>query len=160
MAAQTEIVVLPESLYKHRQSTASTRVASNPEQVEQAVDLMYRSMARLEQHQPYDDLLDAAPTQEKLDPRVFISLGSLVLWAGRKPHLLRRMLARAKLRPDAKTATSLVWASWASISPATLRTFIRFLVRTRHSLTAVRGRPDRPVRWNLPNRRLIGSREH
>lgn len=160
MAAQTEIIVLPQSLYMHRQSTASTRVASNQQQVERAVDLMYRSMTRLEQNRPYDDLLDNGPSSEKLDPRVFISLGSLVLWAGGKPHLLRRMLARAKLRLDAKTATSLVWASWASLSPATLRMFIRFLVRSRHSLTAVRGRPDRPVRWNLPNRRLIGSREH
>ena len=159
MAAKTDIVVLPQPLYQHRQSTASTRVASDQQQVERAVDLMYRSMERLKQNQPYDDLLDSGPSSEKLDPRVFISLGSLVLWTGRKPHLLRRMLARAKLRPNLKTATSLVWTTWASVSPATLRMFIRFLVRARHSASRVGTRHDQPIRWSLPNRHLIGSQE-
>lgn len=159
MAAQTEIVVLPQPLYRHRQSTASTRVASNQQQVERAVDLMYRSMARLEQNRPYDDLLDVGPSSEKLDPRVFISLGSLLLWTGRRPHLLRRMLARANLRPDLKTATSLAWVAWASASPVTLRMFIRFLVRARHAATRVGTRGDQPIRWGLPNRGLIGTHE-
>jgi glycosyltransferase involved in cell wall biosynthesis len=159
MAAETEILVIPAALYKHRQSTASTRLASDQERVERAVDLMYRCMGRLSENRRYEDLLQAhSRAPAKLDPRVFVSLGSLTLWSGDKPRLFRRMLKRAMLRPDARTATNLAWAAWATTSPGSLRMFLRLLVRARNSGRRGRGRSDGPLRWELPDRRLVARR--
>lgn len=160
MAAETDILVIPQPLYQHRQSTASTRVASDQERVERAVDLMYRSMARLGEHRGYDDLLVATdPASRKLDPRVFISLGSLVLWSGGRPRLLRRLLSRAQLGLDLKSAAAVVWAGWASASPASLRLFLRLLVRARNGFGAGAEASSEPMRWQLPDKRLIRARE-
>lgn len=131
----TKIVTLAAPLYQHRHSTVSTRLASDQARVERSVDLMYRSMNRLDDDKSYDDLLgqpEAADTR-KVDPRVFISLGSLVLWAGDRPKFLRRLLAHGELGFDLATASALVWTAWASLSPSTLRGFMRLLATLGNS---------------------------
>ena len=86
----------------------NTRVASDRERVENAVDLMYRSIARLEQNRSYDDLLQGSQQPSaRIDPRVFISGGSLVLWAGGRPRLFTRLLRRGRLRFDVGTFNAL-----------------------------------------------------
>lgn len=59
MAAVTAVMVIPSALYQVRQWTKSTRATSDRERVENAVDLMYRAVGRLEQGRSYDDLLQA-----------------------------------------------------------------------------------------------------
>jgi glycosyltransferase involved in cell wall biosynthesis len=158
MAAEMEILVIPQPLYQHRQSSTSTRVASDQDRVERAVDLMYRSMARLGENRGYDDLLEGTgPNSSKLDPRVFISLGSLALWSGGKPRLLRRVMSRANLGFDMRSVTALVWAGWASASPASLRLFLRLLVRVRNARTVKGVTTAEPLRWRLPDRRVFGA---
>ena len=154
MAAEAEVMVIPRELYRHRQSTVSTRVASDPDRVERAVDLMYRCMGRLDEQRGYDDLL-GAHADAKIDPRVFISLGSLYLWAGSKPRMFRRLLRRGRLGADLRTASALVWTAWASASPSTLRGFLRVLHRIRNASASVDSDVAVPVRWKPPEQPLI-----
>lgn len=148
MAAVTPVLVIPHALYQVRLITTSTRVASDQERLERAVDLMYRSVARLEHHRNYEDLLaNPPPPGSKVSPRVFVSLGSQILWAGGKPRMFRRLLRRGKLRLDLTTVTSLVWTAWASASPATLRLFLRGLLLVRNS-SAFKIHTERPVAWS------------
>ncbi len=148
IAQIAEVVVIPRPLYRVRQSATSTRVVSDQQRLERAVNIVYQSTDRLEAGKAYDDLLETASGEpRKLDPRVFIALGSVRLWAGDKPRLLLRTLSRAKLSWSLRTGTALIWTAWASASPSTLRTFLLLLLRTRNRLATRQLSTTRPMRW-------------
>jgi len=147
MSAVADVMVIPRALYKFRQSPVSTRIASDRDRVERAVDLMYRSLDRFALGQDYEELL-GGESGARLDPRVFISLGFLVLWAGGRPRLFRRLLKRGRLSTDVTSLTALVWTAWASLSPSTLRAFMKLLRRIR-SVRVPRGlQLEEAVRWS------------
>jgi glycosyltransferase involved in cell wall biosynthesis len=151
MGSVSTIMIVPHAVYQVRQSPVSTRFASEQRRVERALDLMYRCRHRLEQHRCYDDLLDApTPEDARIDPRVFISAGSMALWSGGKPRLFRRLLKRGNLRFDSRTLGALVWTAWASIEPRTLRAFIRSLLLTRRVRALLAVRTTGPVIWTAP----------
>ena len=148
MSAISKVMVVPHAIYQVRQSPVSTRFASDQERVEAALNLMYRSRARLDRHLPYDDLLDSPPPRDgEIDPRVFISLGSQLLWAGGRPRLFRRLLKRARLSFDFHTFTAIVWTAWASLEPRSLRAFLHSLMFARNLRASWTVRPNGPVQW-------------
>jgi glycosyltransferase involved in cell wall biosynthesis len=148
MAAVTKILILPYSVYQVRLAQVSNRLSSAQERVERAVDLMFRARARLDQGRSYDDLLRSSLSDKrKVNPRVFISLGSIVLWAGGRPRSFRRLLSRAALRFDRGSLAALIWTAWASLEPHSLRAFIRMLLRGRELRTALTMKIDGPVSW-------------
>lgn len=157
MGAISKVMVLPYAIYKVRQSRTSTRFASEQLRVERALDVMYRSRDRLERNEPYDDLLHSLATEHKVDPRVFRSLGSVILWAGERPRLFRRLLRRGDLRPNFRTLTSLVWTAWASMEPRSLRVFLRMLLLARSARASLVVRKDRPVVWSAAVPRMTTS---
>lgn len=140
LAKVGRLLVLPDALYMHRSSTLSTRLTSNQEVVEQAVDRMYRRMAGF----------DACPEDGTVLPRVFVSLGSTRLWSGRSPMVLRRLLQRGRLRWDRETASVLLWALWGGISPGTLRACLRSVVRLRDRSASKHVADGRPYEWTVP----------
>ena len=144
----SKVVTLPETLYRVRYSRVSTRVASDHRRVERAVDLMYRSVDRLMEGRRYDDLLTMG-VPKSLDPRVFIATGSLDLWAGGKPRLFRRLFKEARLGADFRSLSALVWTSWASLHPPSLRMFMKMLVGLRNALSA-KDSHMAGVEWNPP----------
>lgn len=151
MSAVAQVMVIPHAIYQVRQSNSSTRVNSEQVRVERAVDLMFRSRQRLAHHQDYEDLLRHPPADDaKLDPRVFMALGSITLWGGGRPRLFRRLLRRGDLSPNFRSLAALVWTAWASISPATLRVFLRVLVLSRNVYASATVDVDRPVYWSTP----------
>lgn len=153
VAKQSRIMVMPSPLYMYRQSDTSTRIASDQVRVERAVDLRYRSVARIQQNRNYDGVLLDQPSDRdtRVDPRVFISLGSLVLWSNRRPKFVRRLLRRGRLSFDLPTATAMIWTLWAETSPWTLRATMQMVSRIR-SAAAKRSRlPDTAVEWATPN---------
>jgi glycosyltransferase involved in cell wall biosynthesis len=151
MGSVSTIMIVPHSVYQVRQSPVSTRFASEQSRVERALDLMYRCRERTEQRRAYDDLLDSpAPADAKIDPRVLISIGSKVLWSGGKPKLLRRLFDRGDLRFDFRTLSSLVWTTWASIEPRSLRAFIRSLLLARRIRAYFCVTTTAPVTWTAP----------
>jgi glycosyltransferase involved in cell wall biosynthesis len=148
---RSRILVIPRPLYFYRQSNTSTRIASKQERVEEAIDLRYRSIERIRQNRSYNDVLSRGParTGEKLDPRVFISLGSLALWTERRPNLARRFLARARLGFNFPTLVAGAWVSWISVSPGSLRALMNAMSRLRNFW--VHPKPmDKPVEWITP----------
>ena len=158
MAAIAKVMVVPRAIYQVRQSRSGTRFASEQERVEQALNTMYRARARVDQGQSYDDLLESpAEPGRKLDPRVFISMGSIILWAGDRPRLLRRLIQKGELRRDIHTLSSLVWATWAGLEPHSLRAFIRMLVFGRNLRAGISGRSDDPVLWSSPSRQKVSE---
>jgi glycosyltransferase involved in cell wall biosynthesis len=148
MAAISKIMVLPYAVYGVRQSTGSTRIASQRERVENAIDLMYRSRERVGRNEPYEDLLRSrAEPSGTIDPRVFISLGSMELWAGGRPHLFRRLLRRARLKLDYRSVSAFVWTGWASLEPHSLRAFMRLLLLARNWRRPIIARSNEAVVW-------------
>jgi glycosyltransferase involved in cell wall biosynthesis len=154
ISAVSSIAVIPRPLYRVRQSATSTRVVSGQERLEQALDKFYQATDRLGQGQDYEGIFQApAKSDHKLDPRVFISFGAVRLWAGGKPRLFRRFLSHAQLSWNARTLVGLVWTTWASASPATLRAFLMFLLKARNRFTSGQISTEDPVLWH-PRRRL------
>ena len=148
MAAISKIMVIPHAIYQVRQSTTSTRLVSDQDRLERGVDLMYRSTDHLLRHGSYEDIVKSnRPSEAKLDPRVFISLGSVLLWAGGRPRLFRRALRRGELSLDFRTLSALIWTAWASASPSTLRSFMRLLMRARNMLAMKKMHSNEPVVW-------------
>ena len=133
MSAYTRVVTLPRSLYRHRQSPVSTRLVSKAGQVEQAVDLMYRCIDALAQCDTYEAVLRKGTRSDAVDPRVFVSLGSLQLWAGQRPHYFGPILKRGELSAKFRSFSALAWALWAWLSPGTLRLFMRRLSNIRNA---------------------------
>jgi glycosyltransferase involved in cell wall biosynthesis len=151
-SAKTRMLVLPRPLYRYRQSNSSTRISSDQRRVEQALDLRYRSIAALREGDNYDAVLTDARQDpaRRLDPRVFLSLGLLELWAGQRPRLVRRLFQRARLRFNTATLLTIAWLSWARTSPAAMRMFMNLLSRLRNF--AVPPMADEPVEWRVPSR--------
>jgi hypothetical protein len=129
--------------------------------VEKAVDTMYRSIARLEKNQWYDDLLvrHERGQSARVDPRVFVAAGSRTLWAGGRPQVLGRLVRRGDLGFDRRSLTALVWAGWAMTSPSTLRAFLRGLLEAKNRRALKAGAGARPVRWS-PTRAPLAYRDH
>jgi hypothetical protein len=143
-AAAAPVLVLTEPLYRHRFSETSTRLASGADRVEAAFGRLCGCLHDYCRTGGYDPA-GAAPATPP--PFVFVLAGSPLLWAGERPLVLRRMLRRAELRPDAATARALLWAAWADASPRTLRLALRARLALRN-LAA--GRPAKPwVEWRL-----------
>jgi hypothetical protein len=155
MAARSDVLVIPEELYQYRQSPVSTRATSAQERVERAVDLMYRCMGRLDEGLAYDDLLDRK-SNDKLDPRVFISLGSIQLWSKGRPRLLRRLLERGKLGFNLRTASAICWTALASLSPSALRTLLSLVHRIRSQDAGATGSTT-PIVWKPSQRPPIAT---
>ncbi|QIL02615.1 glycosyltransferase family 2 protein [Sphingomonas sinipercae] len=151
MSHETNIAVIPAALYQHRQSDSSTRVSSRQDRVEAAVDLMYDSLARLRAGEDYEELLaNRSQRRGKINPRVFVALGSLTLWANEKPRLFKRVLERADLGPNLASLSALVWAGWASLSPSTLRMFLHSVMAARNVFASTSISGPEAVVWHPP----------
>ena len=148
MSAISDVLVIPAALHRVRQSNTSTRFISTYEEMERALDLAYRCLQRLNHGRDYEDILaDPVPRDGKIDPRSYISLGSVILWAGGRPSLFGRLLRRGRLSPNVASLSAIVWTAWASLSPATLRQFILVLARIRNAVAKQRIRSSAPFPW-------------
>ena len=148
MSSRTRVVTIPRSLYRHRQSPVSTRLVSRTAQVEQAVDLMYRCIDALIDSESYDAVLEKGTRSDTVDPRVFVSLGSLQLWAGQRPRYFRRLLKHGELRLNFRSVSALAWTLWASLSPVTLRLLMRGLSSLRNA--SAKSDTKDAVDWTIP----------
>src|SRR3954469_4873718 len=139
IAAQGRVLVSVRPLYRHRFSETSTRLTSSLGVVERAVDLMFRCRAAFERGEDYQALLDpsrAAARPAKLHPYTFLSMGFISLWSGHRPRSLQRLLRHGALRADPVTMKALIWASWAAVSPRSLRRVMHMLLRLRNRRAA------------------------
>ncbi len=120
---------------------------------------MYRCLDCLNRNESYDAILDQKVASDgKIDPRAYISLGSVILWAGKRPRLFRRLLKRARLSTDLRSVSALVWTAWAYLSPGTLRPFLLFLLSARNAFAKTWSKESAPVLWSQPRPLPIGVR--
>ena len=160
MAAVAGVAVIPRALYRVRIWPTSTRVASNPHQIEQSMDRMYRAADRLRSGAEYDDILtDSVTESSRVDPRVFMAVGAVQLWGGGRPDMLRPLLKRGRLSFDGRTVLSVVWAVWALLSPSSLRALLRLILRARNRSESAHLHGEAPVLWQpgVPPREVVGD---
>jgi glycosyltransferase involved in cell wall biosynthesis len=138
LARVGELIVLPAALYRHRSSRLSTRLTSPRPDVEASIDRMYRGLAgqSLEPRRG-----------RRLMPDVWLSLGSTLLWAGRRPGVLLPLLRRGALGFDRRSLTILAWAFWAEVSPHSLRYCLRLATERRDRRMKGRFDDDAVYRW-------------
>ena len=140
LAGLGRLLVLPESLYLHRASGLSTRLVSPPAEVERAVDNFYRTMGGRSG-------VIATDGTARLSPWVFVSLGSLRLWAGESPAMLGQIWRRGALKWDMETFAILCWAVWGSIGPRSLCFVLRSLIRIRDLMVRNSFADGHAVEW-------------
>lgn len=155
MAQIAEILIIPAPLYRVRMWTRNTRASSDPDQIENAVDLMYHSVDRLQQSRGYEDLLRERPQPRRVDPRVFMAATSLRLWAGTRPKLFRRLLMRGRLGLNVRSLSALVLTAWAGMSPSTLRAFLRLFLMTKNAFAGAAAKSGEPLKWAAPRIRNL-----
>lgn len=147
MSSLAPVLIVPKALYRVRLSPTSTRAASQADALELAVDRMYRSIDLPGTHKTQTKPSRAGDDGGKVDPRVFISLGSQSLWGGGRPRFFRRLLTRGHLGLNFNTLSALVWTAWASLAPGSLRAFLRSLLFLRNAHAALILKGESPVRW-------------
>jgi len=159
IAERGRIAVIPENLCSVRFGASSTRLTSNAGRVDAAIDLMYRSVADYLQHGEYPRRFPgaAAEGRAKLRPETFIGRGSVQLWSGRSPGVLKRMFRRAALGFDLLSLQVIIWTVWSTVSPRTMRSALRTLMRLRswHARAKVCGQPF--VAWDPALARVAGA---
>jgi hypothetical protein len=144
IAANGRLAVIPEALATVRHAHVSTRLRNDPGRVEDAVDLMFRSTDLYRRGGDHDRLFDSPePADFPLHPLTFVSCGSTRLWSGESPAVLKRMWRRGGIRLTPSGARALIWVIWGTLSPKSLRFFLRSLLNAR----------------NLVARPLIGRRQ-
>jgi hypothetical protein len=136
IAGLGRILVSAETLYRHRFSETSTRLTSARAKVENAVDRMFRLRHAYERGEAPPSSASRGGAA-RLKPETFVAIGSLRLWAGRRPGALQRLLARGALRADGATLKALVWAGWAEAHPRSLRWLMRMLLRWRNRRSGI-----------------------
>jgi len=131
-----QLAVLPEPLYCYRHTETSARLVGRREQVEAAVDLMYRCVARYQRGASYEPLLFSRveSPQHRVSAKAVVSVACLQLWAGERPAVLRRAWRGTTPKLAIRSLPSLVWAAWARLHPATLRLSMRAVLRVRNAL--------------------------
>jgi glycosyltransferase involved in cell wall biosynthesis len=148
MAEQGRVYVLGDVLMTIRHKAASGRFTEQQDVLEHALQAYYLSLSA---YAPTDANKAAAglraPPAGKLLPQVFASRAAGAIWAGRRPRVFKRMLARAAFSWDRPTAASLAYVLWGSLAPLSLRSF---LVRRLHRMnrTAVSPQAGQLVRWS------------
>jgi hypothetical protein len=117
------VVTLPDSLYRYRYHLNNATLVSGT-----------RSMEQNYTHN--GDALAA-----------FYVVGAMRLWAGHSPETLRPMLAESSLKWNLQSLIGLSSAAWGSVSPGSLRLFLRGLIRSRDLLAGLRVEEGKPYEW-------------
>ena len=119
LAALGPVLVLAAPLVDYRLSAGSSRLAAE-HSLDEAMDRMYRAVD------------GRGGRGGRLRARAFVPGAAIHVWNGRSPRLTRRLWRRAALSLDGESAAMLAWAAWADLSPRSLRSFQRALLRQRN----------------------------
>jgi len=145
------VVVLADALYSYRFSTASSRLSTDAEQVERAVDLMFRCVDERTRGRSYEPLIaEAAGANGRRDARAVSSLGWGRVWAGIPPRTFLRLLRHGTLGWNWSTARALGTALFGTASPRLLRRFARTVVWMRDFRVRHRFTDGTPYDWRWP----------
>lgn len=134
VAANSRIAVLafPYSIVRH--SPSSTMLRDRRERVEANIHLMIQAAAAVRAGRDPQTVIHAGgPPPDRLHPFAFVRCGSTNVWSGRSPATLPDLIERGRLRADLATMHALLWILWGTISPRSLRVFLRLLMNLRNA---------------------------
>lgn len=153
MAQQGRILVLPAPLYRLRCHAKSARLSASSRDLRDAFRLMHRCLAAHRAGRDYTALLDGSggPGGEPDDVALqwFSLLGSLRLWAGLRPGILRPLLSRDGVRVSGASLRVLALAALGEVSPRLYRRLHQGVHRLRDRRAARVIDEQRPVEWRL-----------
>ena len=157
IAERGRILVIPEVLASVRFTAMSARLTNRTERVDEAVDLMYRCVRDYMSGGPYPRRFPPkSGPNARLRPETYFGRGSVQVWAGHRPRILKRLLRRADLRFDRVSIAVLAWSLWATLNAPSLRLFLRGLMRLRRFGLARRLKERPYVEWNPDEARTRG----
>lgn len=159
MAQLGRVLVLPDLLYHYRFSESSARFNANPPAVERAVDLYFRSSDVAGQAGGYENVLAAGPRPlaARVSPRVFAALSAHLVWAGRRPHTLRRALRRSQAPRSLLDWASIAYLILGNAHPRLLRRLLNHLSQRRDRRAARHFADGVPVEWHWSKQRNRGD---
>jgi glycosyltransferase involved in cell wall biosynthesis len=150
--ASGRVVVLADTLYSYRYQVSSVTSSRSLKAAAKALGLRGRCMKELRRGRDYTRLLDNAGQNghHKLGLADALYLrGAMRLWAGQPPEILDLIFEHkpAELTPAHLRALTL--ATWGSLSPASLRLFLRLLISARDRLASYRVKDGGIYEWRL-----------
>jgi glycosyltransferase involved in cell wall biosynthesis len=146
IATRSRVVIIPDTLSTVRHARISTKFRTDQTVAEQAFDQMYRATAAYWQGADHQQV-SGPQKPRKLHPLSFVTFASTLLWAGHRPHVLRRMWRYGDLRFNSVSAHALLWAAWGDISPKSLRLVLRTLLHLRNLIARPLLRGKVAVDW-------------
>lgn len=148
-----KIVVLSDTLYHYRfQVNSVTGGATTLQRATQVMNMWQRCSAEFSRGGDYTRLLDEMNGNERHPNALANALylrGSMRLWAGHRPGTLSLMCQHRSIGLGPRSLRTLVWATWAAVSPASLRLFLRSIIRTRDFLASSRVKDEEIYEWRL-----------
>ena len=128
MKAVGRVVTLPDMLYQYRYHSGNATFATA------------NGGLAAKSHRYADKAGDIA---------AFYMLGAMRLWAGLPLEILPQMLAKRPFKPDLQTMMALASASLGTVSPRTLKFFLRSLIRSRDFVAGLSVKDGRAYEWHL-----------
>lgn len=153
MAELGRVFVIPEALLNYRHSLVSARTRDQASRVEDALDLMYRSAELYWRHEDREPLLLGGGRHRRIHPRIFVARSWTRLWSGQRSDVFAAMIRRASFRVDLMCLATVMFVTWATISPKSLRLVLQTVTRVRNVLarriiadaTNLEWRPRKPL---------------
>jgi glycosyltransferase involved in cell wall biosynthesis len=147
------IVVLSDALYHYRfQVNSVTGGATSLQRTAQVIGLWQRCLEEFNRGGDYTRLLDEVNGNGHHFNALAHALyfrGSMRLWAGHRPEILGLLCRQKSFGLGPRALRTFVWATWAAISPASLRLFLRSIIRTRDFLASSRVKDEEMYEWRL-----------
>ena len=140
IVAAGTLMVLTEPLYRYRFSERSARLNIPVARLQHAFDVL-RAKKRADRRLP-----PAPVTTTDLRPDTLRAVGSLRLWSGGRPGVLRQLL-QSRLGWNMDAVRTVAWALWGTISPGTLRASMRLVGGIRARTTNRRTGTQAMVEW-------------
>jgi glycosyltransferase involved in cell wall biosynthesis len=154
MARRARVLVLPLALYRLRCHQESVRLATPYPEVREAYHLMYRCLALYRAGQDYTPLLEHEHAEVGVHAAAELSwlssLGSLRLWAGNRPGILKQIRALRGIRLQVSSLHVLGLATLGEFSPGLYRGLSKWAYRIRDWKASARVAEWRPVEWQFP----------
>lgn len=153
LATLGKVMVLTRPLYLYRFNSTGARVSDDPSLIEDIFEKQrhwecrYLSTGSI-------DCPELDLSGRSISPKSIQMLALLRIWAGRRPHVLRRLFRRGQICADRQTLTAFLVGLVGNFSPALVQQIARILQKRRsmalngaHVPDVVEWRPPVPVRW-------------
>lgn len=148
----TKVAVVASTLYRFRYAMTSARFRLPEDKLAGIIDLMLRCANEAANGRSYENILapcNSSSRDRKLLPLALVLVGAERLWRGFPVGVLGLMWRRAAIRADVPTAKALLWALWASASPASMLWFWKLRKRALNSAAHAKVQEGQVYHWPL-----------